>query len=41
MYEYIKQLYGTVFSDADLPAFVVAGWITVEQAEELEATHRT
>lgn len=36
MYDYIKSLYGTVFTDDDLPAFVAAGWITAEQAAKLE-----
>lgn len=36
MPEFIKSLYGTVFSAADLPAFVAAGWITAEQAAKLE-----
>lgn len=38
MYEYIKAQYGKVFTQADLPAFVAAGWLTREQAAEL-GTH--
>lgn len=36
MYEYIKSLYGMVFTAADLPAFMAVGWITAEQAVELQ-----
>lgn len=36
MYEYIQSMYSTVFTAADLPAFVAAGWITAEQAAELQ-----
>lgn len=36
MFEYIQSLYNTVFTAADLAAFMKAGWITSEQAAELE-----
>lgn len=35
MFDYIKALYGTVFTAADLPAFVAVGWLTAEQAKEI------
>ena len=37
MYEYIQGLYGVVFTAADLPGFVTAGWLTQEQADTLTA----
>jgi len=36
VYEYIRRLYGTAFSAADLPGFVAAGWLTEAEADEIK-----
>lgn len=37
MFEFICELYGTVFTRDDLDQFVKVGWLTYEQAEQIWA----
>lgn len=36
MFQYVKNLYGSVFSDADVDNFVKVGWITKDEAKEIK-----